>query len=236
LQYKYFFMHNFIRPNKFKVYFTLFALLFGGFIVGSLLNRLGYFQFRWIGGKNVFLEFIYNSVTNLFSHFILQAYSDCFTYGGGGIELFCFFSQMLKLLILQSIIFYLLSCSLYKNNWKISFWRIYFFIITLIHIRLYSGFLFHSDDYSLNPNVIYFDIPVTTIALFGLFLLAAEREFLGPIFWRVYFFVYMAWDIIIRVTHRPFVLESVIHGVILLIPLYLALYIYGFKTFKYKMC
>ena len=228
-------MHTFIKPNKFKVRFTLVALLFGGFIVGLVLNILGYFQFRWIGSQNVFLEFIHNSVTNLFSHFILQPYSDCLSYGGGGIDFFCFFSQMLKLLILQLIVFYLLSCSLYKKTWKIRFWSIYFFLITLVHIRLYSSFLFHSDDYSLNPNVIYFDIPITTIALLGLFLLAAEREFLGPIFWRVYFFVYIAWDIIIRVTYRPFVLESVVHGVILLIPLYLALYIYGFKTLKYKM-
>jgi len=227
-------MHNFITPNKFKVRFTIAALLFGGYIVGLGLNILGYFQFRWIGSQNAFLAFIHNSFTNLFSHFIIQPFSDCLSYGGWGVDFSCFFSQMVKLLVLQSIIFYLLSCSLYKKSWKIRFWRIYFFIVTLIHIRLYSGFLFRLDDYSLNSNILYIDIPITTIALLGLFLLAAERSLLGPIFWRGYFFLYLAWDIILRVTHRPFVLESVIHGVILLIPLYLALYIYGFKTLKYK--
>ena len=228
-------MHNFIRPNKFKVQFTLAALLFGGFLVGLALLMLGYFQFILIGGQNVFLEFIHNSVTNVFSHFILQPYGYCLTHGRGGIDLFCFFSQMFKHLILQSIIFYLLSCSLYKKNWISRFWRIYFSIITLIHIQFYSGFLSHSGLYSLNPKVIYFDIPITTIALLGLFLLAAEREFLGLVFWRVFFFIYLAWDIIIRVTHSPFVLKSAIHGIIPLIPLYLALYIYAYRPTKYRM-
>ena len=227
-------MHNFIKPNKFKTLFTIVAILFGGFIFGLILNILGYFQFRWIGGRNIFLELIHNSVTNLFSHFILQAHSDCFSFGGGGVDFVCFFLQMFKLLILQSIILYLLSCSLYNKNWKIRLWRIYFFLITLIHIRLYSGFLFYPDDYSLNSIVIYLDIPITTIALLGLFLLAAEKKFLGPIFWKAYFFIYISWDIILRVTHRPFILQSVIHGIIPLIPLYLSLYLYGFKTLKYK--
>lgn len=227
-------MYNFIKPNKFKILFTIISVLFGGFIVGQILNRLGYFQFIWIGGQNIFLELLHNSVTNLFSHFILQAHSDCSTYGGGGIDIVCFFSQMFKLLTLQLIIFYMLSCSLFKKNWGIRFWRIYFFLIVLIHIRLYSRILFHPDDYSLNSIVMYIDIPITAIAILGLFLLAAEKRFLSPLFWKLYFFIYISWDVLIRVTHRPFVLQSVIHGVIPLIPLYLSLYIYGFWFLKSK--
>jgi hypothetical protein len=227
-------MYNFIKPNKFKILFTIIAVLFGGSFVGMFLNVLGFFQFRWIGSQNIFLDFLHNSVTNLFSHFILQAQSDCLNYGGGGFDFVCFFTQMFKILILQSIIYYLLSCSLYNKNWKIRFWRIYFFLIALIHLRLYTGILFYPNDYNLNSIEIYLDIPITTIALLGLFLLAAEKRFLGSIFWKVYFFLYISWDIIIRVTYRPFILQSVIHGIIPLIPLYIALFLYGFKTFKSK--
>ena len=225
-----FFMHNFIKPNKFKIRFTEHALLYGGFAVGLILNMLGYFEFMWIGSQNVFLNIIHNSVTNLFSHFIFSSYSDCWSIISG-----CFFLKMFKLLVLQSIIFFLLGCSLYQKNWKIRFWRIYFFLLTVIHLHFYSYILSSPGKSGFNPNETYLDILITTIALLGLFLFAAEKKFIGPIFWKLYFFVYISWDIIIRVTLKPFILVSVIHGFILLIPLYLALYLYGFKTLKYKI-
>ena len=232
LKSSYFPMNDFIKPNKFKVRFTEHAILYGGFIVGLILNMFGYFQFMWIGSQNVLLEIIHNSVTNLFSHFIYEPFSSCLSIGAWNIDFFCFFSKMFTLLILQSVVFYILACSLYKKNWKIRFWRIYFFLVTVIHLHFYSYILLHPDQSSFNPGLIYIDIAITTVALFGLFLYAAEKKFLGPIFWRLFFFVYISWDIALRLTHEPLILEFVIHGLILLAPLYLALYLYGCRAFR----
>lgn len=227
-------MQNFIKPNKFKIRFTVYAILFGGFIVGCVLIILGYPEFIQVYGQNVFLNFIQNFTANLFSHFILIPSALCRLIPGPGMDFSCFFSEMFKVLILQSIIFYLLSCSLYNKNWKLRFWRIYFFLVTIIHIDYYSGILLRDRGYRIIPSIIYFDIPITTIALLGLFLFAAERDFLSPIFWRAFFFVYIAWDTIIIVSRESFVLKAILRGIIFLVPLYLALFFYGFKTLKQR--
>jgi len=78
--------------------------------------------------------------------------------------------------------------------------------------------------------IMYIDIALTIMALLGLFLLAAQKAFLKPIFWKAYFFIYIAWDIFITVIQKQIVPIHVIQRVIFLFPLYMALFLYAFRT------
>ena len=90
----------------------------------------------------------------------------------------------------------------------------------------------YSNYYSLGriPLILCIDIPLTIMALLGLFLLAAQKAFLKPIFWKAYFFIYIAWDIFMTVIPRQIIPMHVIQRVIFLLPLYIALYLYAFRT------
>ena len=68
------------------------------------------------------------------------------------------------------------------------------------------------------------------MAALGLFLLAAQKAFLKPIFWKAYFFIYIAWDIYMTVIQKQIIPIYLIQRVIFLLPLYIALYLYAFRT------
>ena len=95
----------------------------------------------------------------------------------------------------QTVFYYLLACTLYGQTRKIQFYRFYFFVFISLHLQMYSNY------YTLGriPIITYIDIPLTIMAALGLFLLAAQKAFLKPIFWKAYFFIYIGWDIFMTV-------------------------------------
>jgi hypothetical protein len=90
----------------------------------------------------------------------------------------------------------------------------------------------YSNYYSLGriPIIFYIDIPLTIMAALGLFLLAAQKAFLKPIIWKAYFFIYIGWDIFMTLIQKPIIGIYVMQRVIFLLPLYIALYLYAFRT------
>jgi len=222
---------EFIKPNKFKVIFTGCMVLFGSFLLGNVLSLFGQFMFGYYGGMNFFLAFIHNSVTALFSHFILTPLSDCKSYGGGGTDPVCFFVQYLKILILQSIVFYLIASTLNKSDFKNAVWRGYFFLLIFLHLSKYSSYFIEPSHNQFLRLIVCVDVPVTAFALLGFFLFAFQKILFPKIIWKVYFFVYLAWDIIINMGITG--LENInLFGFSFLLPLYASLYLYGFKSLR----
>ena len=224
-------MKEFIKPNKFKVKFTGCMVLFGSFLLGNVLSLFGQFMFNYYGGMNFFLEFIHNSVTDLFSHFILTPLSGCISYGGGGLDPICFFLIYLKLLILQSSVYYLIASTLNKTDFRNALWRGYFFLLIFLHLKKYSSYFLEPSHNQILHLVVYMDVPVTSFALLGLFLFAFRKILFPKIIWKVYFFVYLAWDITINISITGFGIIN-LFGFLLLLPLYASLYFYGFKFFR----
>ena len=129
-------------------------------------------------------------------------------------------------MVQQTVFYYLLACTLYGQTRKIQFYRFYFFVFISLHIQMYGNY------YSLGrvPIIFYADISLTTMAALGLFLLAAQKAFLKPFFWKAYFFIYIAWDIFMTVIQKQIIPIYLIQRVIFLLPLYIALYLYAFRT------
>lgn len=224
-------MKEFVKPNKFKVKFTGCMVLFGSYLLGTVLNSLGLLMFSYYGGMNFFLEFIHNLVTDLFSHFILTPLGDCISYGGGGLDPACFFLLYLKLLILQSSVYYLIASTLSKTDLRNALWRGYFFLLIFLHLKNYSSyFLGPNHDQTLHL-ITCLDVPITSLALLGLFLFAFRKTCFPQIIWKVYFFVYLSWDIAINVVMTGFEIIN-LSGFLLLLPLYVSFYFYGFRSFR----
>ena len=205
----------------------MFFILVGGLLTGIVLSLFGGFGYHWRSGSNYFLSFLISLPSNLFSHFILFPLNQCTEIGGEAKVIFsCLIPEALKTLVHQTVFYYLLACTLYGQIRKIKFYRFYFFVFILLHIQMYS------KNYNLGGLSIisYVDIPLTIMASLGLFLLAAQKAFLKPIFWKAYFFTYIAWDIFLTVIQKPIIPIYVIQRVIFLLPLYIALYLYAFRT------
>ena len=220
---------NYLKPNKFKVRFTLFFILIGGLLTGIVLYLFGGFEYHWMRSPDSFLSFFISLPSNLFSHFILFSLNACREIGGEAKIIFsCLILEALKILVQQTVFYFLLACTLYGQTRKIQFYRFYFFLILLAHIQMYSNFY----NLSRIPLILYIDMPLTIMALLGLFLLAAQKAFLKPIFWKAYFFIYIAWDIFMTVIPKLIMPIHVIQRVVFLLPLYIALYFYAFRTIR----
>jgi hypothetical protein len=205
----------------------LFFILVGGLLTGIVLYLFGGFEYHWMSGSNLFLSFFISLPSNLFSHFILFSLNSCREIGGeAGIIFSCLIPEALKIMVHQTVFYYLLACTLYGQTRKIQFYRFYFFVFISLHIQMYSN-LFTLGPV---PIILYFDIPLTIMALLGLFLLAAQKAFLKPVFWKAYFFIYIAWDFFMTVIQKQIIPIYGIQRVIFLLPLYIALYLYAFRT------
>lgn len=96
---------DFIKPTIWKIIFTVFMILFGGAIIGAILN-LGW------NGK------FFNTLLNmLFSNFYYSAKGSCFAmcakYPGdtcGGLNMTCFWTYVIEILVIQIIVYYLTAC------------------------------------------------------------------------------------------------------------------------------
>lgn len=122
-----------------------------------------------------------------------------------------------------------------KKPIKVILWKIYFFIITILFIL---SELTATDEMNIYG---YIDILMTTIILVALFGFSFEKKIFIAIFWKIYFFLFIAWLIILYYffisPSMSNVLELFISILFLLLiysPLCVALYIYGFKFGQIK--
>ncbi len=111
------------------------------------------------------------------------------------------------------------------------FWKIYLIILVLIVIYGY----YISWHYLGLINSI--DFIVSIPSLIGLYGLAFGKKILKSFYWKVYFWLFIAWYVIINFT-VPILQEKTNYvyadflGTLITIPLYVALYIYSFKYLK----
>ena len=111
------------------------------------------------------------------------------------------------------------------------FWKIYIIILALIVI--YSYYI--SWHYLGLINLI--DFIVSIPSLIGLYGLAFGKKILKSIYWKIYFWFFIAWYIAINFA-VPILQEKTNYvyadflGTLITIPLYVALYIYSFKYLK----
>jgi hypothetical protein len=117
-----------------------------------------------------------------------------------------------------------------KNSLNSTLWKVYFIIFVLslflteVYLKLYSGFKLHE----------YLDLPLSVLALVGLFGLAFGKKILSANFWKIYFFVYLVWDtsflfINPYISSSKFNFTTSLFAFIVMLPLYVGLYFYGFK-------
>lgn len=108
--------------------------------------------------------------------------------------------------------------------WKIYFW---FFIVLLVCSYAISG---------IREIWGVVDLLISSFALVGFFLFAYRKFFLTSRFWKVYVFIFIIWDFVynllivpkVKGKFEPFSLV----GLIFVIPIYIALYLYAFRFLK----
>lgn len=127
------------------------------------------------------------------------------------------------------------------------FWKIYFWSLLVLNIFLFAFVLgwFPWRSYVVRSTVIWMDIPVSAVSFVGIFGLAYRRRFGTRFFWRLWLPLLLVWDTGYRFgvfDLTPATLgeivnpERVLLGALrtvsslpLLLPAYIALYLYGFR-------
>jgi len=113
-------------------------------------------------------------------------------------------------------------------------WKIYFLILALAPIIIYRG-----QDYTRIFDVV--DLIIYVAALVGLFGFAWKKKIASVSFWKVYFPIYVIWNIYFqyfipfpRGVYKGDIGDKVhaaigTYNLLFLIPLLMALYFYAFK-------
>ncbi len=109
------------------------------------------------------------------------------------------------------------------------FWRMYFFLLIFLFFKI-------SYPFKLNGMKDFLDIALMLISIMGLFGLSFNKKIFFKKFWQLYFITLVTWDIFYHFSASYFQTYGFNYGeivfmLILLIPLYLGLFIYGFFTF-----
>jgi hypothetical protein len=121
-------------------------------------------------------------------------------------------------------------------------WRIYFFI--MIVILLWESIALFSDSLSITVND-HLNIAISLFSLTGLFGYAFKKLIFRQDFWAYWFLVLVFWDLIYNlhlsyVINTPefldglhnlyFVLIIVLLPIAIRTPLYISLFLYGFRS------
>jgi hypothetical protein len=118
----------------------LFFILVGGLLTGIVLYLFGGFKYYWVSSSNLFLSFFISLPSNLFSHFILFSLNSCREIGGEARIIFsCLIPAALKIMVHQTVFYYLLACTLYGQTRKIQFYRFYFFVFISHFTSMHFG-------------------------------------------------------------------------------------------------
>lgn len=117
-------------------------------------------------------------------------------------------------------------------------WKIYFCSLTLLLAALYVlSFTYFLPNASPSMKIAhYLDLPISVIALVGLYGYAFRKRIVHPNFWKVWLVVIVLWDMFYNLvlsgwTHLELPDMAVFflaYGILL--PEYFALYMYGFRS------
>ncbi len=113
------------------------------------------------------------------------------------------------------------------------FWKIYAIVMTVILLIAYF-FTFRYGMQTLD----YVDLPVSIIALIGVYGFAFRIRLISYWIWRVWLLVVLGWngyynfyDALISVPeYSPFILTGMVLAFVVLVPEYIALFLYGFRS------
>lgn len=117
-------------------------------------------------------------------------------------------------------------------------WKIYFCCLTLLLVSLYVlTFTYFLPNSSASMNIAhYLDLPISIVALVGLYGYAFRKRIGHPNLWKVWLVVIVLWDMFYNLflsgwTHLELpdmVAFLLAYGI--LFPEYFALYMYGFRS------
>mgnify|MGYP001562576027 CR=1 FL=1 len=113
---------------------------------------------------------------------------------------------------------------------KYLFWKIYFFLFIFI------GLIGYITEINKLTTPYLIDLLISLPSLVALYGYAYKKKFLNKIFWKVYFVGFLIWHIIVNWT--SLIIESKKGSIesqlaeIIFIPLFVAMYLYGFKNSK----
>ena len=114
---------------------------------------------------------------------------------------------------------------------QIILWKVYLVIFVFI---LIVGYI---SVFSQLKAIDWFDLLVSIPSLMSLYALSFNKIIGKKSFWQGYFYAFLIWSLIYNFYIQPWDstllgnLES-IFGTVIIIPIYIALYIYGFKVLK----
>ncbi|MFA5905653.1 MAG: hypothetical protein WC836_17105 [Desulfobacula sp.] len=115
------------------------------------------------------------------------------------------------------------------------FLRIYFWIIIIIWVIIIEAVI---TDKKLLPETWAKDFKLVAGGLYvaatiGLLGYTYKKNIFSPVFWKIFFFVFLSWEIYATVFLSPpisdFSIFQHLTGLILGLPLYFALFLYGFR-------
>jgi hypothetical protein len=120
------------------------------------------------------------------------------------------------------------------NNKKIG-WKIYFFILLFLLLFSYADIM-----YKVATFFDYADIIISLIALLGLFGYSFQRKIYARKLWSTWFIVIIIWDVVhnmfitkllgLAQNNIQFGLAEYLLGMLIVLPEYIALYLYGYKS------
>lgn len=111
-------------------------------------------------------------------------------------------------------------------------WKIYFFILTGLLLVLYAI----TFSGPLEGVLHYLDVPISMVALLGIYGYAFKRPIGHYNLWKIWFFVIVLWDGFYNLipfkaaVFQPSDLVAILIGYGIIIPGYVALYLYGFRS------
>jgi len=114
-------------------------------------------------------------------------------------------------------------------------WKIYAWFLAIVLAAAYGAIIW--EGLEVRDAI---DIPISLIAVIGVFGYAYKRRIVSEDLWRVWFFVIIGWDIFNSLVLEDFtefdeftaieISIGIIFVLILIIPEYIALFLYGFKS------
>ncbi|OGW26198.1 MAG: hypothetical protein A2X59_03110 [Nitrospirae bacterium GWC2_42_7] len=115
----------------------------------------------------------------------------------------------------------------------IIFWKIYFWLLTIL---LIIGSI--TDGFSSYWDIV--GLPLDICAFVGFFSYAYRKKIFNKIFWKSFLPIYIIWDVTYNLviypkySEEPVEIIYILIGYIFIVPLYIALYRYAFKFLEGK--
>ena len=115
-------------------------------------------------------------------------------------------------------------------------WKVYFFISLIILLVSPFYYVIEPNTFTIKDAI---DYVVWSIGLLGLFGFAYQRRIINVLFWKVWFFILVVWDISFTINsfiEEPVEFDSlsifiaVMIFIVLILPQYFAIYLFGYKS------